>query len=141
MSNKPEERREPSEADHLVKMAHIICDEAKIPPGDFIGRIVALSRKATRAEALNRSYPAYSGTLHEQMNAPQPKAAAPMNRESGYRCTYCCAKSGDPHIEGCPEMSSGSIEQWSSGQPVPECPICHDTGVAFGKVCTCGSAK
>lgn len=68
----------------------------------------------------------------------EARAIAPMNRDAGMRCTYCCAKKGDPHADGCPEVPGGSIEQWHSGQPVPVCPICHDTGIAFGKVCECG---
>jgi hypothetical protein len=68
-------------------------------------------------------------------------AIAEMHTSTGMRCTYCCAKAGDQHAAGCPELPGGSIEQWSTGQRLPQCPICHDTGTAFGKVCTCGGPQ
>lgn len=39
---------------------------------------------------------------------PTHTEAAPMNRDAGMRCTYCCAKAGDPHVEGCPEVPGGA---------------------------------
>lgn len=41
----------PTAADELVALAHIVFDEAKIPPGEFKRRLVALSE---RTSALDR---------------------------------------------------------------------------------------
>lgn len=41
-----------SEAEHLIGQAHIICDQAGIPQGEIIGRLVALSGKGDAVAAL-----------------------------------------------------------------------------------------
>lgn len=76
---------------------------------------------------------------------PEPEAkAAPIRTSTGMRCASCCAKVGEGHAGGCPELQNPSIESWHTGLPLPgepACASCDDTGTSFGKACTCAAAK